>query len=174
MAKNLNAVPAHELQVMSIVGDGDNSDLQLQDSPVTNESTAPPPPPPVTEPTAPPTTSGRDFTMNNYLIRQHQARMAAQAAQAAASATPPVVMMTAIMPRVFIGLESEDPREWLDHYELICKSNNWSNDMKMNRVVTALAGHALTWYMSWIRDHLVPSWASFCGDLLLTFGVQKP
>lgn len=163
MAKNLNATPDHEVQILSIDGD---EDLQnFGSSPDTNPSA-----PPITG--AP---SANTFSYSNIFgTRTERPSTRPGTMGTAPTLTPPVVMMTAIMPRVFTGLESEDPKEWVEHYELVCTSNNWNNDMKINRVVTALAGHALTWYMSWIKDHVRPDWNEFRHDLLLTFGIQKP
>src|SRR4051812_28557647 len=132
MASNMNTAPGVEVQVFSVTGDdvlsgdqnGDGSDGSPDGLLFSMAST--------TAPSAPPLYT----TSTSSGIRYGSSGAAATAI----TATPPVVMMTAVTPRVFTGLENEDAKEWLDHYELVCKSNSWSEELKLNRVVTALAG----------------------------------
>lgn len=166
MAKNLNVSSEQEVHILSM--EDDDSDLTNPDNSVVDQSSAPSAPP-VTS-----SSSGHTYSFNPSYSGLGDRGNRFGMMSSSSAPTPPVVMMTAITPRVYTGLESEDPKEWLDHYELVCKSNNWNNDLKMNRVVTALAGHALTWYMSWMKDHQVHRWDFFRRDLLMSFGIQKP
>lgn len=170
MDRNMNLPPGKDAMIMSIDGEsnninGDNgatggsgeaSSPLLTDPIITSQTFS------ATRPSAP-TFTGTGFP--DFSARRNYG---------SANTAAPFVMMSAITPRVFTGLESEDAREWLDHYELICKSNGWDNSLIMNRVITALAGHALSWYMSYIKENGTQQWPTFKDDFLGAFGVKRP
>lgn len=56
------------------------------------------------------------------------------------------------------GLESENCQDFFDKYELAAKSNNWSNDTKLNLFPAHLANTALAWYKYYSTNKPVIDW----------------
>ena len=60
--------------------------------------------------------------------------------------------MGKLTPRPFSGEadacgKAEDPGIWLEHYLVICRSNNWNTDSdKISHVPIAFVGEAEVWY----------------------------
>lgn len=69
----------------------------------------------------------------------------------------------------FNGLQSENPNEFIDKYEIAAKSNNWQNRTKVNLFPAHLAGNALAWHTYYTKNGQVDNWEELKTKFIDTF-----
>jgi len=84
-------------------------------------------------------------------------------------AAPHKPARVSITPKVFKGDGSEDPYDFLDRFEDICRNNHWSKATRMELIPAYLEGFAKDWYRhaQKIRDKNAEppfTWDEFCED----------
>lgn len=67
------------------------------------------------------------------------------------------------------GLQTENPMDFLDKYEIAACSNNWSDDTKINLFPAHLASTALTWYKHYSVNGVGDDWEELKKHFLATF-----
>jgi hypothetical protein len=69
----------------------------------------------------------------------------------------------------FNGLQSENPNEFIDKYEIAAKSNNWQNKTKINLFPAHLAGNALAWFAHYTKSREINNWEELKAKFIDTF-----
>lgn len=79
-----------------------------------------------------------------------------------------LIVSQPITPQAFHGDSFEDAEDWLDHFERVARSNEWSEERKLRHVYFALEDSARTWFEN--HEASLSSWEEFRQQLLATYG----
>lgn len=86
--------------------------------------------------------------------------------------TQQIVVTMPAMPKMFSGLAGEDIEEWLKSFELISQANGWTTpDMKLNRVISCLAGKAQSWFTQFMQQSR--TWNDFTREIKKEYGAKS-
>lgn len=69
----------------------------------------------------------------------------------------------------FNGLQSENPNEFMEKYEIAAKSNNWQDKTKINLFPAHLAGNALAWFAHYTKARDPNNWEELKTKFVDTF-----
>ena len=79
----------------------------------------------------------------------------------------PQIFGQMILPKTYDG--KTNPKIWLNHYEIVADANQWSDDMKLRRVIGSLDGVAQAWFLNQKLSREIQSWAQFKASLSSRF-----
>lgn len=69
----------------------------------------------------------------------------------------------------FNGLQSENPNEFVEKYEIAAASNNWQDQTKIKLFPAHLAGNALAWFTHYSKDKNLNNWNDLKTKFIDTF-----
>lgn len=69
----------------------------------------------------------------------------------------------------FHGLQSENPNEFVEKYEIAALSNNWQDGTKIKLFPAHLAGNALAWFAHYSKDKNLNNWGDLKNKFIETF-----
>jgi hypothetical protein len=67
------------------------------------------------------------------------------------------------------GLATENPIDFIDHYEIAAQSNHWQEETKINLFPAHLTGTALAWYQYYTTSNQIKTWKDLKHTFINTF-----